>query len=405
MTDRIKVNALDNDTTKWPSWTAQGAQTTYAQAGVDTAEGARAVDAIKDAVHRTYRDEVRGDIGGFGGLFSIKVAKQMADPILVSGTDGVGTKIQLAKLAGKHDTVGIDLVAMCVNDILATGAEPLFFLDYIAIGKLKSEAVAEIVSGIADGCQMSGCALIGGEMAEHPGVMDPHEYDLSGFCVGVVDRPEMLDPSKVQEGDVLIGLASSGIHSNGYSLVRKVITDGKTLYEVRMPQESLGGQSVLDALLTPTRIYVKSVRAVLRKLPGAVRSLSHITGGGITENLNRALPDTLDAEVHVGTWDMPAIIPFVCHAAHLNETEALKTFNMGLGMVLVVNPAKVPEVMDILTEQGETPEVVGRIVPGSGEVVYVNQDALFEKHQDVAQDASDYVAEDSTSSVDNQEEN
>ena len=192
MTDRIKVNAMDNDTTKWPSWTAQGAATTYAQAGVDTAEGARAVDAIKDAVHRTYRDEVRGDIGGFGGLFSINVAKNMADPILVSGTDGVGTKIQLAKLAGKHDTVGIDLVAMCVNDILATGAEPLFFLDYIAIGKLKSEAVAEIVSGIADGCQMSGCALIGGEMAEHPGVMDPHEYDLSGFCVGVVDRPPMV---------------------------------------------------------------------------------------------------------------------------------------------------------------------------------------------------------------------
>ena len=200
MTDRIKVNAMDNDETKWPSWTAQGA-TTYAEAGVDTAEGARAVDAIKDAVHRTYRDEVRGDIGGFGGLFSINVAKNMADPILVSGTDGVGTKIQLAKLAGKHDTVGIDLVAMCVNDILATGAEPLFFLDYIAIGKLKSEAVAEIVSGIADGCQMSGAALIGGEMAEHPGVMDPNEYDLSGFCVGVVDRPEMLDPAKVQEGD------------------------------------------------------------------------------------------------------------------------------------------------------------------------------------------------------------
>ena len=174
MTDRIKVNAMDNDETKWPSWTAQGA-TTYAEAGVDTAEGARAVDAIKDAVHRTYRDEVRGDIGGFGGLFSINVAKNMADPILVSGTDGVGTKIQLAKLAGKHDTVGIDLVAMCVNDILATGAEPLFFLDYIAIGKLKSEAVAEIVSGIADGCQMSGAALIGGEMAEHPGVMDPNE--------------------------------------------------------------------------------------------------------------------------------------------------------------------------------------------------------------------------------------
>ena len=237
--------------------------------------------------------------------------------------------------------------------------------------------MAEIVSGIADGCQMSGCALIGGEMAEHPGVMDPHEYDLSGFCVGVVDRPEMLDPSKVQEGDVLIGLASSGIHSNGYSLVRKVVTDGKTLYELRMPQDSLDGKSVLDALLEPTRIYVKPVRAVLRQLPGAVRSLAHITGGGITENLNRALPDNMDAEVEVGSWGMPPIIPFVCRAAHLDETEALKTFNMGLGMVLVVAPQKADEVLAILEEQGEQAGIVGRIVPGSGEVTYVNKEQLF----------------------------
>lgn len=375
MPDRIQVNALDADT-KWPSWTTQGS-TTYAEAGVDTAEGARAVDAIKDAVHRTYRDEVRGDIGGFGGLFSLNVAKQMADPILVSGTDGVGTKIQLAKLAGKHDTVGIDLVAMCVNDILATGAEPLFFLDYIAVGKLKSEAVAEIVSGIADGCVQSGCALIGGEMAEHPGVMDPHEYDLSGFCVGVVDRPEMLDPTKVQEGDVLIGLASSGIHSNGYSLARKVCVEGKTLYELRLEKEELAGKSILDALLEPTRIYVKPVRSVLRQLPGAVRSLAHITGGGITENLNRALPANVDAEVHVGTWTIAPIIPWVCRAARLNEHEALKTFNMGLGMVLVVNPQKVDDIMDILKQEGETPFIVGQIVPGVGEVTYVNQENLF----------------------------
>ena len=375
MPDRIQVNALDADT-KWPSWTTQGS-TTYAESGVDTAEGARAVDAIKDAVHRTYRDEVRGDIGGFGGLFSLNVAKQMVDPILVSGTDGVGTKIQLAKLAGKHDTVGIDLVAMCVNDILATGAEPLFFLDYIAVGKLKSEAVAEIVSGIADGCVQSGCALIGGEMAEHPGVMDPHEYDLSGFCVGVVDRPEMLDPAKVQEGDVLIGLASSGIHSNGYSLARKVCVEGKTLYELRLEKEELGGKSILDALLEPTRIYVKPVRSVLRQLSGAVRSLAHITGGGITENLNRALPANVDAEVHVGTWTMAPIIPWVCRAARLNEHEALKTFNMGLGMVLVVNPQKVDDIMSILKQEGETPFIVGQIVPGAGEVTYVNQESLF----------------------------
>ncbi len=378
MSERITVNASDTDTdTKWPSWTSQGAATTYAQAGVDTAEGARAVDAIKDAVHRTYRDEVRGDIGGFGGLFSLKVAKQMVDPLLVSGTDGVGTKIQLAKLADKHDTVGIDLVAMCVNDILATGAEPLFFLDYIAVGKLKSEAVAEIVSGIADGCVMSGCALVGGEMAEHPGVMDPHEYDLSGFCVGVVDRPEMLDPARAQEGDVLIGLASSGIHSNGFSLARKVAVENKTLYELRLPKDELNGQSVLDALLTPTRIYVKAVRSVIRQMPGAIRCLAHITGGGITENLNRALPDYLDAEVHVGTWTMPPIIPWVCRAARLDEVEALKTFNMGLGMVLIVSPDKVDGVMRILEEEGETPFVVGRSVAGTGEVRYVDPENLF----------------------------
>lgn len=378
MTDRIKVDATATDEqTKWPSWTSQGQTTTYADAGVDTAEGARAVEAIKDAVHRTYRDEVRGDIGGFGGLFSIKVAKQMADPILVSGTDGVGTKIQLAKLAGKHDTVGIDLVAMCVNDILATGAEPLFFLDYIAVGKLSSEAVAEIVGGIADGCEMAGAALIGGEMAEHPGVMDPHEYDLSGFCVGVVDRPEMLDPDKVEPGDILIGLASSGLHSNGYSLARKVCVEGKTTYELRLEREELDGSSVLDALLEPTRIYVKPVRTVLRELPGAVHALAHITGGGISENLNRALNDRVDAEVHVGTWVMPSIIPWVCHAARLDEIEALKTFNMGLGMILAVRPDKAEEVCALLQAEGEEAFVVGRVVPGSGQVTYVDQELLF----------------------------
>lgn len=375
MTERVQVNSTDGET-KWPSWTTQDA-TTYAAAGVDTAEGARAVDAIKDAVHRTYRSEVIGDIGGFGGLFSAAAAKDMTDPILVSGTDGVGTKIQLAKLAHKHDTVGIDLVAMCVNDILATGAEPLFFLDYIAVGKLKSEAVSEIVSGIADGCQMSGCALIGGEMAEHPGVMDPDEYDLSGFCVGMVDRPKMLDPESVQEGDVLLGLASSGLHSNGYSLARKVCVEGKTTYELNLEQPLLNGQSVLDALLTPTRIYVKQVLKVLQQCPGAVHSLAHITGGGITENLNRALSSSVDAQVEVGTWTMPPIIPWVCRAAHLDETEALKTFNMGIGMILVVDAAQVDTVKQALAEEGETVFTVGTIIPGSGEVSYLNKEELF----------------------------
>ena len=377
MTDRITVSAASGkDAPAMPSWVSDD-QVTYAQAGVDTAEGARAVDAIKESVHSTYRPEVVGDIGGFGGLFSIAAAKDMDDPILVSGTDGVGTKLQVAKLAGKHDTVGIDLVARCVNDVLATGAEPLFFLDYIAIGKLKSEAVAEIVSGIAEGCRQAGCALIGGEMAEHPGVMDPHEYDLSGFTVGLVDRAKMLDPANVKEGDVLLGLASSGLHSNGYSLARKVCVEGRTHYEVRLPRKSLGGQSVQDALLTPTRIYVKQVRAAVAAHPGAVHALAHITGGGITENLNRALPDTLDARIEVGTWDMAPIIPFVCRAAKLDETEALKTFNMGLGMVLIVDPAQADAVKETLEAQGETVYRVGTVVPGTGAVAYANKQDLF----------------------------
>ena len=278
---------------------------TYAEAGVDIVEGARAVDAIKDTVHSTYRPEVVGDIGGFGGLFSIAAAKDMADPLLVSGTDGVGTKLKVAQRLGVHDTVGIDLVAMCVNDILATGAEPLFFLDYVAVGKLDAEAMAKIVGGIGEGCRQSGCALIGGEMAEHPGVMDPDDYDLSGFCVGLVDRPRMLDPESVREGDVLIGLASSGLHSNGYSLARKVCIEGRTEEELREAREDLGGQSILEALLTPTRIYVKPVRAVMQQVPGGIRALAHITGGGITENLNRALPAGVNAEVDLGTWPIP----------------------------------------------------------------------------------------------------
>ncbi len=309
---------------------------TYAEAGVDIVEGARAVDAIKDTVHSTYRPEVVGDIGGFGGLFSIAVAKDMVDPLLVSGTDGVGTKLKVAQRLGVHDTVGIDLVAMCVNDILATGAEPLFFLDYVAVGKLDAGAMAKIVGGIGEGCRQSGCALIGGEMAEHPGVMDPDDYDLSGFCVGLVDRPRMLDPESVREGDVLIGLASSGLHSNGYSLARKVCVEGRSEEELREAREDLGGQSILEALLTPTRIYVKPVRTVMEEVPGGIRALAHITGGGITENLNRALPASVNAEVDLGTWPIPSVVRFACDQANLSEEEALKTFNMGLGMVLIV---------------------------------------------------------------------
>ncbi|MFR1321729.1 MAG: phosphoribosylformylglycinamidine cyclo-ligase [Adlercreutzia equolifaciens] len=350
---------------------------TYAEAGVDIVEGARAVDAIKDTVHSTYRPEVVGDIGGFGGLFSIAAAKDMADPLLVSGTDGVGTKLKVAQRLGVHDTVGIDLVAMCVNDILATGAEPLFFLDYVAVGKLDAEAMAKIVGGIGEGCRQSGCALIGGEMAEHPGVMDPDDYDLSGFCVGLVDRLRMLDPESVREGDVLIGLASSGLHSNGYSLARKVCIEGRTEEELREAREDLGGQSILEALLTPTRIYVKPVRAVMEQVPGGIRALAHITGGGITENLNRALPAGVNAEVDLGTWPIPSVVRFACEQANLSEAEALKTFNMGLGMVLIVDPAAAEAVEAALAAAGEETYRVGRIVAGEGEVQYANEGELF----------------------------
>ena len=380
MTERITYSAADDmDAPELPSWVKEDAMSmTYAQAGVDIEEGARAVDAIKGMVRETYRDEVIGDLGGFGGLFSAAKFKDMEDPIMVSGTDGVGTKLQLARVCGKHDTVGIDLVAMCVNDVLATGAEPLFFLDYVAVGKLKSDAMATVVSGIAEGCKQAGCALIGGEMAEHPGVMEDDDYDLSGFAVAVVDRPKMIGPDNVREGDVLLGLASSGIHSNGYSLVRKVCVEGKTHYELRLEQEVLGGESLQTALLRPTRIYVKPVLAAIEQNRPAVHALAHITGGGITENLNRALPDDLDAEVDLGTWTMPPVIPYVCRAARLNETEALKTFNCGLGMILVVDALCVEAVKRTLEEAGETVFEVGRVVPGEGVVRYRNEGSLFD---------------------------
>ena len=352
-------------------------QVTYAQAGVDIEEGARAVDAIKDIVHSTYRPEVIGDIGGFGGLFSLAAAKEMDDPLLVSGTDGVGTKLKIAQMLGKHDTVGIDLVAMCANDILATGAEPLFFLDYVAVGKLDSKAMAQIVGGIGEGCRQAGCALIGGEMAEHPGVMDPSDYDLSGFCVGIVDRPKMLDPGAVCEGDVLVGLASSGLHSNGYSLARKVCLEGRSFDEVTAPVEELGGMGIAEALLTPTRIYVKPVRAVMQACPGAVHSLAHITGGGITENLNRALHEGVDAVVELGAWPVPPVVKYTCEAAHLVESEALKTFNMGLGLVLIVDAERVDEVCKAAEAAGEKPFVVGCVQSGTGIVRYENEGSLL----------------------------
>ena len=344
-------------------------QITYKDAGVDIDEGARAVDAIRASVKSTYRPEVIGDIGGFGGLFSAAALKQMDDPILVSGTDGVGTKLALAQMAGKHDTVGIDLVAMCVNDVLACGAEPLFFLDYVAIGKLRSDHISQVVGGIAEGCRQAGCALVGGEMAEHPGVMNPDDYDLSGFCVGAVDRPKMLNPENVAEGDVILGLASTGIHSNGFSLVRRAVTEVMDAGELTVERAELDGVSVLDALLAPTRIYVKSILELRREVP-QIHAVAHITGGGITENLNRALNDHVDAQVNEGSWTQPPIIDFVVEKAGLSREEAIKTFNCGIGMCVICPPEVERAAIEQLESTGEKVFKIGSVIPGDGKVVY-----------------------------------
>ena len=359
---------------------------TYEDAGVDTAEGGRAVDAIKQMVKETNRPEVIGGIGGFGGLFSAAALKDMEDPILISGTDGVGTKLVLAQLLDRHETVGQDLVAMCVNDILASGAEPLFFLDYVAIGHIEAEHMAKIVKGVADGCKLAGCALVGGEMAEHPGVMRPDDYDLAGFTVGVVDRPKMIDPANVRPGDVIIGLPSTGVHSNGYSLVRKVIgVDGivpgtpeaaAKRAELEQPLEELGGLSLADALLAPTRIYVKPVLELLRA--GAnVHAIAHITGGGITENLNRALAADVDAVVErdgskMG-WDVPPVITYISEHAELAPNEACKTFNMGVGLCFIVAAEDEAAITVALEGMGEKPFPVGTCVEGSGKVTYSDE--------------------------------
>jgi len=340
---------------------------TYRDAGVDTTEGARAVDSIRAAVRSTYRPEVIGDIGGFGGLFSAAAFKDMDDPVMVSGTDGVGTKLKLAQQLDRHDTVGIDLVAMCANDILVTGAEPLFFLDYIAIGQLDTRRVSAIVDGIAEGCRQAGCALVGGEMAEHPGAMEPDDYDLSGFCVGVVDRPKMLDRSDVRPGDVILGLASSGVHSNGFSLVRRVLVDGHG-DSLALPRVDFAGDTLGDVLLTPTRIYVSAVLAMLERV--RPHAMAHITGGGITENLDRALPPDCDARVVTAGWRTPRIFDVIAQEANLPAEEMLRTFNMGVGFAIILDAGDAPDAAVALRGAGETVYEIGEIVEGSGRVVY-----------------------------------
>ena len=339
----------------------------YRAAGVDTAEGARAVERIRSHVRATYRPEVIGDIGGFGGLFSAAALKEMDDPVLVSGTDGVGTKLKLAQLLDAHDTVGVDLVAMCANDILVSGAEPLFFLDYVAVGRLDAERMERIIAGIAEGCQQAGCALVGGEMAEHPGTMDPDDYDLSGFCVGAVDRPNMITGETIEPGDVILGLASSGLHSNGFSLVRKVLVEGRE-DELSLPRVDLGGATLGELLLTPTRIYVRSVLALLAEVP--VKGMAHITGGGITENLDRVLPKTCDARVHRGAWKVPQVFGLVQEAADIEDDAMYRTFNMGVGFALVLDPRHAPAAAAKLRELGESVSEIGEIVEGTGAVTY-----------------------------------
>lgn len=335
----------------------------YRQAGVDIDAGNEAVELMKPAVKRTIRPEVMGGLGGFGGLFALDL-KKYPDPVLVSGTDGVGTKLKLAFQMNRHDTIGQDAVAMCVNDILVQGAEPLFFLDYLAVGKLIPERVANIVGGIAKGCELAGCALIGGETAEMPGFYSEGEYDIAGFSVGAVNRPDLIDGSQIQEGDILIGLPSSGFHSNGYSLVRKIFTP--ELWDKIYPEL---GEPLGDVLIRPTRIYVKNVLPLIgsRKILG----MAHITGGGLTENIPRILPEGLGVKIDRSAWQVPAIFTLLQRIGEVEEAEMLRTFNMGIGFVLIVHPQDVKEILTQLQATGEKGYVFGEVQGQSKGVSYL----------------------------------
>ena len=335
--------------------------TTYRDAGVDIDEGDRLVDLIKPLARPTLRPEVLAGIGGFGGLFALDT-KKYRDPVLVSGTDGVGTKLKLAFQTGRHDTVGIDLVAMSVNDVAVTGAEPLFFLDYYATGRLRAEEAAQVVKGIAEGCRQAGCALIGGETAELPGFYADGEYDLAGFAVGVVERDRILDGRNVAPGDALVGVASTGLHSNGYSLARKVLLERRALSD--RPAE-LAGRTLGDALLEPTRIYARDILALIDEVP--LKAAAHITGGGLPGNVPRNLPDGTHAVIHGGTWDVPAIFGLIEREGGVGRDEMYRTFNMGLGLVLVLPSASAEAACAVLTRRGLASWVVGTVLAGTGE--------------------------------------
>ncbi len=337
----------------------------YKNAGVDIEAGYRSVELMKEHIKGTMRPEVLGGIGGFSGAFSLKKIKEMENPTLVSGTDGVGTKIQLAYIMDKHDTVGIDCVAMCVNDVVCAGGEPLFFLDYIACGKNYPEKIAAIVSGVAEGCKQAGAALIGGETAEHPGMMPENEYDLAGFTVGVVEEKELITGKEIKEGDVLIGIASSGVHSNGFSLIRKVF---------EMTKESLDtyyeelGQTLGETLLTPTKIYVKTLKAI-KGAGVTIKGCSHITGGGFYENIPRMLPEGIRAVVKKDSYEVPSIFKLLQEKGGIAEEMMYNTYNMGLGMVLAVAKEDVERTVQAVSEAGETAYVVGNCEAGEKGVV------------------------------------
>ena len=338
----------------------------YAAAGVDIVAGYQSVELMKRHIARTKNEGCLDDVGGFGGCFGLNL-KGIEEPVLVSGTDGCGTKVKLAILMDKHDTIGIDAVAMCVNDVICCGAKPLFFLDYIACGKNYPEKIATIVSGVAEGCVQSGAALIGGETAEHPGLMPLEDYDLAGFTVGVVDKKKIIDNTRMNAGDVVIALASTGIHSNGFSLCRKVFdidNNPPSLYEAR---EELGGKTIAETLLTPTKIYVKSVLALLEKVD--VKGISHITGGGFYENIPRSIPDGLCAKIDKAAVRVLPIFDLIMQVGNVPERDMYNTYNMGVGMSIVVPADQVNTSLEILREHGETAYVIGEIIEGEEKVI------------------------------------
>ncbi|WP_187409387.1 phosphoribosylformylglycinamidine cyclo-ligase [Saccharophagus sp. K07] len=334
----------------------------YKDAGVDIDAGERLVDRIKSVAQRTRRPEVLAGLGGFGALFELPKGYQ--EPVLVSGTDGVGTKLRLAMQLRKHDTIGIDLVAMCVNDLVVGGAEPLFFLDYYATGKLDVDTAADVINGIGKGCELSGCALVGGETAEMPGMYEGEDYDLAGFCVGIVEKSKILDGSKVKPGDVLLGLASSGPHSNGYSLIRKILEVSKA--DLNQP---IAGRTLAEALLEPTRIYVKSLLQVLKTHP--INALAHITGGGLLENIPRVLPDHTKAVIQKNSWQLPEVFAWLQQQGNVAEREMYRTFNCGIGMVVCVPADAAEDTRRALEAAGETVFTLGQIERADAEEPFV----------------------------------